>query len=144
MAGYTYQTLGGPVTLPAPPEHLVEAVDAFLAWAAALPEDNVRGCDWRKLADDPGSRGYGLCCEAAADLYEYLRDERGLAAKMSDFRLVGVRVTDLYGSRPPPDEAYHYVAMAGGWAIDLTARQFNDRLPFPFFYPADLLPELDS
>lgn len=89
---------------------------------------------WRDLAEDPACRGVGLCLEAAIELCDWLETQ-------------SIGSTLVYSHTPTskgPMSRYsakggHYICLLsdselGTWCIDLTARQFDDDLPFPSFF----------
>lgn len=84
--------------------------------------------DWASVNEDTG--GALLCREAAVDLGEYLRS-RGFDASQ---RFISPR--DPY----PPDVGPHWYVEVGipgeAWMVDLTARQFDPELPFPYIWRA--------
>ena len=88
--------------------------------------------DYRASADDPGCRGAGLCFEASADLSKFFENAkpRFIDVNYSPYRVIYSPGFNVIGN--------HWVMVTTrrgvAWAVDLTARQFNDALPFPYFW----------
>ena len=83
---------------------------------------------WQELADDPACHGQGLCLDASEEFVAWCKQKQVL---MND----GLRIAELgwfAGNRTYAGSVYHYVVVVwGNVIIDLTARQFDDDLPFP-------------
>ena len=92
--------------------------------------------DWRAIANDPGSYGAGLCWHASKDLTTAIGGHVRWLARFGDLAAGTVTADRRY-----PGEAlatkrhnHHAVALVGRWVVDLTARQFDPDLPFPFYW----------
>ena len=91
--------------------------------------------DWRAIANDPGSYGAGLCAEASRDLVTAIGGQVVWLARVGD------GAETITADHRYPVEAlatkrrrHHAVALVGRWVVDLTARQFDPDLPFPFYW----------
>ena len=115
------------MTTESPPEHLVALVRDFLA---AAPE-------WAEIATDESCYGEGLCADASGDLARYgtIRGMRVTIAWITS-QEVAPWVTKLNPHPSYPSDVLegHAVALFGEWVVDLTARQFDPSLPFPFYW----------
>ncbi len=123
---------------PQPPPELLERV------LAALPHvfEDVDGTLGRlfDIVDDTG--GLGLCKDATVDLlaaldlgpwYSIWIDINSVTVvASSDKSLLSAEVPSDYPKVEGCGE--HCIAVVDGWAVDITARQFDDELPFPFFW----------
>lgn len=110
--------------------------DEVASWAELFLETHP---DWRTIVADTG--GHALCDHASEQLHRFL-EEQGVES-----RIVWMELVHLFPNELEPHEAYpdhavgepgseHCVVVVSGYVVDLTARQYDERLPFPFVWEA--------
>jgi len=89
--------------------------------------------DWSVIAtDEAANYGAGLCADASDDLVGFAEQQGLFGCTVSlSRRLRSNRYPACVGTDEP-----HTVAAFGGVIVDLTARQFDPMLPFPFIWTA--------
>jgi hypothetical protein len=100
--------------------------------------------DWAGVGVDPMSYGHGLCEDASIDLLLFLRKRGVIEARtvwmtLEDKEKYGWPLElvphDAYPRLPIGDTAaYHCVVLVEGVVVDLTPRQYDENLPFPFIW----------
>ena len=105
-------------------EHAGSVERVVAAFLAAFP-------DWAVIAtDEAANYGAGLCADASDDLVSFAATQGlfGCTVGLSR-RFRSARYPASVGTEEP-----HTVAAFGGVVVDLTARQFDPVLPFPFIW----------
>ena len=119
-----------------PPPDLVERVTAALPLLLSESCGNPVGAFFEVIEE---TGGHGLCEDASAELRALLGEGELWWLDLT----LGVQLTAV-GAVPSdyPREVDgfpagdHCVLRVGDWFVDVTARQFDPRLPLPFFWRA--------
>lgn len=117
-----------------------ELVEAFLVSC-----DGRRVGDWRAIGGECPSGGQGLCDDASEDFAAFCL-ALGVEAKVrwmvldpdtSTVSINGAPLLQPHPRYPQIHERYncdHCVAVVRDHVVDLTARQYDEELPFPFIW----------
>lgn len=91
--------------------------------------------DWAVIAtDEEANYGSGLCADASADLVTYLEHEHAGEVRWLGPGRATFPTVDPHPDYPEDAHRAHAVAVFDDWVVDLTARQFDPSLPFPWFW----------